>query len=110
MGGIASPSFIDIKNHIFKKSKYNSPVCISSQKEGLSLTSGEKKNHVDVTASLFKCNLKFYLNSQSALKKCFFYFLENIIILFFSFFIIEQLNACLAFKILRTFTHLYSHF
>lgn len=43
MGGIASPSFIDIKNHIFKKSKYNSPVCISSQKEGLSLTSGEKK-------------------------------------------------------------------
>lgn len=95
MGGIASPSFIDIKNHIFKRSKYNSPVCVSSRKEGLSLTSCEKKN-VDVTASLFKCNLKFYLNSQSALKKCFLYFLENSIILFFSFFIIEQLNACLA--------------
>lgn len=104
-GGIASPSFIDIKNHVFKRKKYNSPVCISSQKKGLSLTLRFKKNHVDVTASLFKCYLKFYLNSQSALKKCCLYFLENNIILFFSSQSSQSNSISGLHKILCAFSH-----
>lgn len=95
MGNIIPLCSIDIENPILKKISTILLSVFLSWNKGLSITLRLKKSCLSDWLCSLKSNLKFYLNSYSALKKFLLYFLK-IISYSFSFVIIDRLYVCLA--------------